>query len=261
MAGKLIGSTETVDGAAVGSANKRKERKVNLPKIVTRDEWLAARKELLSREKEFDHERDRLTEARRKLPMVKVEKDYVFDGPQGAVTLRDLFEGRRQLIVYHFMFESDRNEGCKHCSCVMDNIAGGLIHLTARDTSFAAISRAPIAKLEAFKRRMQWTFPWVSSFKNDFNYDYHVTLDPERGSTVYNYRKVDFHGEMPGLSVFFRDNDLILHSYSTYFRGVDMLLPMYHVLDRTPLGPSGGQGEQHGGRRGLLGPVPRRVWL
>jgi predicted dithiol-disulfide oxidoreductase (DUF899 family) len=209
---------------------------IDSPKVVSQAEWLVARKELLAREKEYDHVRDKLTEARGKLPMVKVEKEYVFDGPQGAVTLRDLFEGRRQLIVYHFMFDPDRNTGCKHCSCVMDNVAGGLIHLTARDTSFAAISRAPIAKIEAFKRRMQWTFPWVSSFKNDFNYDYHVTLDPDRGSTVYNYRRFDFHGELPGLSVFFRDNDVILHSYSTYFRGLDMLLSMYHLLDRTPLG-------------------------
>lgn len=192
---------------------------MNLPKIVTRDEWLEARKELLAWEKDFDHERDRLTEARRKLPMVKVEKEYVFDGPQGGVPLRDLFEGRRQLIVYHMMFDPAGTTACKHCSCVMDNIAGGLIHLTARDTSFATISRAPIAKIETFKRRMQWTFPWVSSANNDFNYDYHITLDPDRGSAVYNYRKFDFRGELPGLSVFFRDNDLILHSYSTYFRG------------------------------------------
>jgi predicted dithiol-disulfide oxidoreductase (DUF899 family) len=209
---------------------------MSVPKIVKRDEWLEARKELLTKEKEFDHGRDRLTEARRNLPMVKVDKEYVFDGPQGTVTLGDLFEGRRQLIVYHFMFDPDHNAGCKHCSCVMDNIAGSLVHLTARDTSFAAVSRAPIAKVEAFKRRMQWTFTWVSSFKNDFNYDYHVTLDPDKGSTVYNYRTFDFRGELPGLSVFFRDNDLIFHSYSTYFRGLDMLLPMYHLLDRTPMG-------------------------
>jgi predicted dithiol-disulfide oxidoreductase (DUF899 family) len=195
-----------------------------------------ARKELLVREKEFDHERDRLTEARRKLPMVKVEKEYVFDGPQGFVTLDDLFEGRRQLIVYHFMFDPSRNTGCKNCSFVMDNIASGLVHLTAKDTSFAAISRAPIAKIDAFKKRMQWTFCWVSSFKNDFNYDFHVTLDPDKGSTLYNYRKLDYRGELPGLSVFFRDKDRILHSYSTFFRGLDMLLSMYHLLDRTPLG-------------------------
>ena len=206
------------------------------PEVVTQEEWLVARKDLLAKEKAFDHERDRLTEARRRLPLVKVEKEYVFDGPQGAVTLRDLFEGRRQLIVYHLMFEPARSTACKHCSCVMDNIAGALIHLAARDTSFAAISRAPITKIEAFKKRMQWTFPWMSSFKNDFNYDYHVTLDSEKDSTVYNYQPFDFYGEMPGLSVFFRQNDLLLHSYSSYFRGLDMLLPMYHLLDRTPLG-------------------------
>jgi predicted dithiol-disulfide oxidoreductase (DUF899 family) len=206
------------------------------PNIVTRDAWLEARKELLAREKEFDHARDRLTEARRKLPMVKVRKEYVFDGPQGPITLRDLFEGRRQLIVYHLMFDPARNTACKHCSCVMDNIAGGLVHLTARDTSFAAVSRAPIVKIEAFKKRMQWTFSWVSSFKNDFNYDYHVTLDPDKGFSVCNYKRFDFRGELPGLSAFFRDNDLILHSYSTYFRGLDILLSMYHLLDRTPLG-------------------------
>jgi predicted dithiol-disulfide oxidoreductase (DUF899 family) len=218
------------------------EAKVNLPKIVTRAEWLVARKELLAMEKEFDRERDRLTKARSKLPMVEVEKEYVFDGPKGAVTLSDLFEGRRQLIAYHLMFDPARDTACKHCSCVMDNIEGSLVHLTARNTSFAAISRAPVAKIERFKKRMQWTFPWLSSFQNDFNYDYHVTLDPEKGSTVYNYKTFDYHGELPGLSVFFRDNGVILHSYSTYFRGLDMLLPMYHLLDRTPLGRHEEQG-------------------
>jgi predicted dithiol-disulfide oxidoreductase (DUF899 family) len=203
---------------------------------VTRDEWLAARTEFLAREKEFTRQRYALNEARRRLPMVKVEKEYVFDGPRGAVTLADLFEGRRQLIVYHFMFYPDRTIGCKHCSCVMDNIAGSLVHLTARDTSFAAVSRAPLAKIEAFKRRMRWTFPWVSSFNNDFNYDYHVTLDPDRGYSLYNYRTTDIRGEMPGLSVFFRDGDLILHSYSTYSVGLDIFLSMYHLLDVTPLG-------------------------
>jgi len=215
---------------------------MNLPKIVRREEWLEARKELLAREKEFDHERDRLTEVRRQLPMVKVEKEYVFDGPRGPVTLRDLFEGRRQLIVYHFMFDpvkghsGDRNAGCKHCSFVMDNIAGSLVHLSARETSFAAVSRAPRAKIEAYQRRMQWSFPWVSSFNNDFNYDYHVTLDPDKGSTVYNYKEVNFRGEMPGLSVFLHDGDSIFHTYSTYMRGLDMFLSMYHLLDVTPLG-------------------------
>ena len=208
----------------------------NRRNVVTRDEWLAARTEFLAREKEFTRQRRALVEGLRKLPMVKVDKEYVFDGPRGAVTLRDLFEGRRQLIVYHFMFYPERNAGCKHCSCVMDNIAGSLIHLTARDTSFVAVSRAPLAKLEAFKRRMQWTFPWVSSFHNEFNFDFHVTLDPDKGYSYYNYRTVDLRGEMPGLSAFFRDHGEILHSYSTYFVGLDIFLPMYHLLDVTPLG-------------------------
>lgn len=209
---------------------------MNAPRVVTREEWLAARTEFLSREKELTRQRYALAEARRQLPMVKVEKEYVFEVPQGTLTLRDLFDGRRQLIVYHFMYYPDRNQGCKHCSCVMDNIAGSLVHLTARDTSFAAVSRAPIAKIEAFKQRMEWTFPWVSSLNNDFNYDYYVTLDPDRGYSFYNYKTVNIRGEMPGLSVFFRDNDVILHSYSTYFVGLDIFLPMYHLLDVTPLG-------------------------
>jgi predicted dithiol-disulfide oxidoreductase (DUF899 family) len=149
------------------------------------------------------------------------------------VPLVDLFEGRRQLIVYHVMFDPAGTTACKHCSCVMDNIAGSLIHLTARDTSFAAISRAPIAKIEPFKRRMQWAFPWVSSFKNDFNYDYHVTLDPDKGSTVYNYRTLDYRGELPGLSVFFRVNDLIFHSWTCSFRCTTFLTGLRWAARRT----------------------------
>jgi predicted dithiol-disulfide oxidoreductase (DUF899 family) len=213
-----------------------KESKMNLPKIATQDEWSAARQELLTKEKEFTRQRHAFSEAQRKLPMVEVEKDYVFDGPRGAVTLGDLFEGRRQLIVYHFMVHPDPGTACKHCSCVMDNLSGGLLHLSARDTSFAAVSRAPLAKIESFKRRMQWAFPWVSSFDNDFNYDYHVTLDPDRGYSVYNYKRTNIQGEMPGLSVFLRNDARIYHSYSTYFVGLDIFLPMYHLLDVTPLG-------------------------
>jgi len=209
---------------------------MTLSKIVTREEWLAARRAFLAREKAFTRQRYAHAEALRKLPMVKVEKEYVFDAPQGTVTLRDLFEGRRQLIVYHLMFDPDRSRACKHCACVMDNIAGSLVHLTARNTSFAAVSRAPLARIEPFKRRMQWTFPWVSSFKNDFNYDYHTTLDPDRGYSTYNYERTRIRGEMPGLSVFYREKDLILHSYSTYFVGLDIFLPMYHLLDVTRLG-------------------------
>ena len=206
------------------------------PRVVSQDEWLAARKELLAEEKQFTHQREALAAARRELPAVKIEKEYVFDAPLGAVCLRNLFEGRRQLIVYHLMFEPTRKTACKHCSCVMDNIGGALIHLNARDTSFAAVSRAPIEKIEAFKKRMKWDFTWVSSFKNDFNYDFQVTLDPEKGYSTHNYRRFDFRGELPGLSVFIRANHEVFHSYSTYLRGIDVFLPMYHLLDATPLG-------------------------
>jgi predicted dithiol-disulfide oxidoreductase (DUF899 family) len=209
---------------------------MNLPKIATRDEWLAARRELLAREKEFTRQRHAFSEAQRNLPMVEVDKEYVFDGPQGSVTLADLFKGSNQLIVYHFMVHPDPGTACKHCSCVMDNISGALLHLPARDTSFAAVSRAPLAKIEAFKERMQWAFPWVSSFNNDFNYDYHVSLDPDRGYSVYNFKKTTIHGEMPGLSVFLCNDSRIYHSYSTYLVGLDIFLPMYHLLDVTPLG-------------------------
>jgi predicted dithiol-disulfide oxidoreductase (DUF899 family) len=209
---------------------------MDFPKVVTQMEWLTARKELLAKEKDFTHQREALAAARRQMPAVKVEREYVFDGPRGTASLRDLFEGRRQLVIYHLMFEPTRKTACKHCSCVMDNIGGALIHLTARDTSFAAVSRAPIEKIEAFRKRMEWNFTWVSSFKNDFNYDYQVTLDPEKGYSTHNYRPFDFRGELPGLSVFIRAKEDILHSYSTYLRGIDVFLPMYHLLDATPLG-------------------------
>ena len=211
------------------------------PRLVTRKEWLVAREQLLAKEKECTHQREALAAARRHMPAVKVEKKYVFEGPRGAVSLGDLFEGRRQLIIYHLMFEPTRTTACKHCSCVMDNIAGTLIHLTARDTSFAAVSRAPIEKIEAWKKRMEWNFTWVSSFKNDFNYDYQVTLDPEKGYSTHNYRPFDFRGELPGLSVFIRADGEILQSYSTYLRGIDVFLPMYHLLDATPLGRQEGK--------------------
>jgi predicted dithiol-disulfide oxidoreductase (DUF899 family) len=207
-----------------------------IPKIATRQEWLKLRFELLKREKQFTHERESLAKARQELPMVLLEKTYRFEGPQGPVSLGDLFQARRQLIVYHFMFHPDLDQGCKHCSCVMDNIAGGLIHLQARDTSFAAVSRAPMTKIQAFKRRMGWTFPWVSSFESEFNYDFQVTLDPAKGFTTHNFKTMDWEGELPGLSVFFRSDGKIYHSYSTYLRGLDIFLPMYHLLDSTPLG-------------------------
>ena len=209
---------------------------MNDPKIVTYDEWHAARKEFLAKEKALSHQREALAKARRELPMVKLEKEYVFDGPQGTVTLGDLFEGRRQLVIYHFMFDPNRDTACKHCSCVMDNLNGALVHLAGRDTSFAAVSRAPIARIEAWKKRMEWKFRWVSSFKSDFNYDFQVTLDPDQGFSEHNFTHFAFRGELPGLSVFFRHGEHLLRSYSTYLRGLDTFLPMYQLLDVTPLG-------------------------
>jgi predicted dithiol-disulfide oxidoreductase (DUF899 family) len=216
------------------------------PRVVSRDEWLVARNELLRKEKESTRQRDALSAERRKLPMVRIDKEYVFEGPNGRTNLRDLFEGRRQLAVYHFMFDPSWDEGCKSCSHFMDNIAGGIVHFAARDTSFAVISRAPLRKIEPFKKRMGWTFRWLSSFDSDFNYDFHVTLDEAAGSDEYNYAKAtalvqagklwSAKGELPGLSFFLRDGDSVFHTYSTYQRGLDLLLNTYNFLDLSPLG-------------------------
>ena len=218
------------------------------PTIVSRAEWIAARKELLALEKTATRERDAVTAARRRLPMVPVETPYVFDGPQGPVTLLDLFGNRTQLIVYHFMFDPAWEEGCKSCSFLMDSIGECVVHLVARDTSFAAVSRAPIAKIDAFKKRMGWTFPWVSSGGTNFNSDFAVTIDVDEadGSGEYNYQPADVlfkagkiwfrKGELPGLSVFLRDREHVFHTYSTYQRGLDVFLNTYNLLDVTPLG-------------------------
>ena len=216
------------------------------PAVATRDEWLHARRTLLAQEKELTRTRDALAAARRRLPMVRVDEEYVFDGPAGPTSLRDLFGPHRQLVVYHFMFDPAWTEGCKSCSYVMDNLSGALVHLAARDTAFAAISRAPLATIEPFRARMGWTFPWLSSSGNSFNYDFHVTLDAALGSVEYNYASVPElvrrgempyeRGEMPGLSVFLREGDDVFHTYSTYQRGLDGLLNTYNVLDLTPLG-------------------------
>lgn len=228
-------NTRKLNTGCPGETDESSDSAASL-RVVSRAEWRAARQKLLAREKALDRERDRLTEARRRLPLVEVTEDYVFQTAAGPLCLADLFEGRSQLIVYHLMFEPSRTTACKHCSCVMDNIAGCLVHLHARDTSFAAVSRAPIDKIETFKARMEWDFRWVSSFDSNFNYDLEVTLDPKRGFSSHNFQSLDFEGELPGLSVFFMRNGAVLHSYSTYLRGLDMLLPMYHLLDRTPLG-------------------------
>jgi len=219
---------------------------MNRPNIVSRDQWLAARTALLVQEKEASRQRDALSAERRKLPMVEIDKSYVFEGPDGPATLRDLFANRQQLIIYHFMFDPQWEEGCKSCSHFMDNAAGSIVHLAARETSFVVASRAPLRKIEAFKKRMGWEFRWVSSFGSDFNHDFGVTLDPERQPYQYNYtdaktllaqRKIWFEkGELPGISVFLRDGDRVFHTYSAYQRGLDLPLNTYNFLDLTPLG-------------------------
>jgi predicted dithiol-disulfide oxidoreductase (DUF899 family) len=167
---------------------------MSLPNVVSRDEWLAARKELLAKEKELTRRRDALNVARRMLPMVAIDKEYVFEGPDGKATLLDLFEGRRQLIFAHFMFDPSWDDGCPSCSAGADEMSAGLIaHLNARETSLAYVSRAPLAKLEDYKARKGWTFPWYSSYGSDFNYDFHVTLDESVAPVEYNYRTVDEH--------------------------------------------------------------------
>ncbi len=198
------------------------ETKTNRPNVVSRAEWLVARKELLAREKESVRQRDALSAERRKLPMVEIQKEYIFEGPNGRANLRDLFGRNRQLFTYHFMFDPSWDEGCKSCSHLIDNVAGAIVHLAVRDTSFAAISRAPLAKIAVFQKRMGWTFPWLSSSGNDFNYDFHVTLDEAEGSVEYNYAdaaallkagKIWYtKGELPGLSVFLRDGDRVFHT-------------------------------------------------
>jgi predicted dithiol-disulfide oxidoreductase (DUF899 family) len=209
--------------------------------VVSREAWLEARRAFLAREKAFDRERDALSAARRALPRVKLEKEYVFEERSGKRALGDLFEGRRQLIVYHFMFAPEWEAGCKSCSFVADNFASSIVHLAARDTSFAVISRAPLAKIEAFQERMGWRFRWLSSLESDFNFDFHVSFTPEelaRGTVEYNYEERPWKGgsEAPGASVFLREGSDLFHTYSTYMRGLDHLLATYEYLDLTPLG-------------------------
>lgn len=216
-------------------------RTVDNPKIVSREEWLVARKKLLAREKRLTHERDAIAAERRQLPWVKVEKNYVFSSPNGKKTLTDLFDGRSQLIIYHFMFGPDWNEGCPSCSFNMDHTDGALVHLAQRDVSFAAVSRAPISKIEAFKKRLGWNFNWVSSYGSDFNYDYQVSFTPEQmaqGKLEYNFDRVEFpSAEAPGISVFYKDKDgNIFHTYSAYARGTESTLNTYNYLDYVPKG-------------------------
>lgn len=209
-------------------------------KIVSAAEWLTARKELLLKEKEFTRLRDELSRKRREMPWEKVEKQYVFQGANGKETLADLFDGRSQLIVYHFMFGPGWKEGCPSCSYLADSFDGVVIHLAQRDTTFVAISRATLAEIDVFKKRMGWKFKWVSSNGSDFNYDYQVSNGngEKAGSSVYyNYTLTEFPSdERPGLSVFFKKDGEVFHTYSTYARGLDILLPTYNFLDMTAKG-------------------------
>lgn len=207
-------------------------------RIVTSEEWTAQRKALLAKEKELTRARDALAAARRALPWERVEKDYVFDGPHGEETLADLFDGRSQLVVYHFMFGPDATVGCKSCSWWADNFERHAIHLAHRDVTVLAVSRGPIDKLLAFRERMGWTFHWVSSGRSDFNFDFHVSLEPGKDAGTYNYAPKTFGGsELPGISVFYKDADgAIYHTYSTYGRGLDPVNAGYQLLDLVPKG-------------------------
>ncbi|HYL22195.1 MAG TPA: thioredoxin family protein [Gemmatimonadales bacterium] len=209
--------------------------------VVSRKEWLAARTALLAKEKDFTRRRDELSRERRALPWVQVDKPYVFEGPSGRETLAQLFGNRSQLVVYHFMFNPESDEGCKHCSFWADNFNGIGVHLNHRDVSFVAISRAALAKIERFQRRMGWTFKWVSSSQTDFNYDYHVSFTPQdiqSGAVFYNYVKSAMDMvDREGVSVFYKDErDTVFHTYSTYARGIDLLNTAYNYLDLVPKG-------------------------
>jgi len=238
-------------------------------KIVSRDEWIAARKKLLAEEKELTHRSDEVARHRQELPWVRVEKDYRFETDTGSASLADLFCGRSQLLVYHFMFGPDYTAGCPHCSAIADGFNGCWIHLANHDVMFSAISRAPLAKLQAFRKRMGWNFPWASSAETDFNFDFNVSVSEEQqrsGRIEYNYEKTGVHSrdheiadsmatefgnklastvgtdwatyirEMPGMSAFELEDGVVYHTYSAYARGLDAMWGVYQWLDRAPLG-------------------------
>jgi len=211
-------------------------------KVVSRSEWIEARKRLLGEEKRFTRARDELSQQRRDLPWEQVEKKYIFEGASGKKTLPELFDGKSQLIVYHFMFDPSWTEGCKSCSFWADNFNGIVSHLRQRDVTLVAISRAPLPQLQVFQKRMGWSFQWLSSFGTDFNHDYYVSFTPEEvaGEIYYNYKKNakhPFSGEAPGISVFYKGSDgRVFHTYSCYSRGLDMMNTAYHYLDLAPKG-------------------------
>ena len=211
------------------------------PKVVSQEEWLAARQQHLKKEKEFSLLRDDLSRQRRQLPWVKVEKNYLFEGPDGKESLSDLFGGKSQLIVYHFMLGPGWDQGCPSCSFIADHMDGSVIHLAQRDVTLVVVSRAPLSEITKFQNRMGWRFKWVSSNGNDFNFDYHVSFAKDelaKGEVYYNYKKQKFGSEEgPGLSVFHQDAaGNVFHTYSTYSRGLDILIGAYNYLDLTPKG-------------------------
>lgn len=220
-------------------------------RTAARDEWLAERLDLLKAEKELTRLNDDVARKRRELPWVPVEKDYVFDTEDGEATLADLFHGRSQLVVYHFMFDPEWDEGCPSCSSVADGFDTTHLHLQNHDVAFTAVSRAPLQKLLAYRKRMGWDFPWASSGRSDFNYDFHVTIDPAVAPVEYNYRDQaelerlniawrDWSGEQPGMSAFALDDGVVHHTYSAYARGLDAMWTMWQWLDRAPLGRNEG---------------------
>ncbi len=218
---------------------------MNDGQVVSREAWLEARKALLAKEKELTHARDALRAERQALPRVKVDKNYTFDSPEGKISLLELFDKRRQLIIQHFMFDPDWEDGCPSCSYATDDF-GDLLHLHDKDTPFVMVSRAPLEKLEAWKARKGWALPWVSSYGSDFNYDFYATVDEAVAPMRVNYRskeeleqaglKSDGKGEIPGYSVFLRDGDNIYHTYATFARGVELLVSGTQFLCLTPLG-------------------------
>ena len=224
---------------------------MSLPQIASREEWLAARKALLAEEKRLTRQRDALNAERRRLPMVEIEKPYVFQGPDGELGLLDMFDGRRQLILGHFMFAPSWEDGCPSCSAGADEVSDGLLrHLHARDTTLVYVSRAPLEKIEAYKAKKGWTFPWYSSYGSDFNYDFHVTMDESVAPIEYNYKTPAEHreagtayyfegdqpSEQPGTSYFLRVDDRVFHTYSTFGRGAEATGGSYYFLDLTALG-------------------------
>jgi predicted dithiol-disulfide oxidoreductase (DUF899 family) len=221
----------------------------NLPEVVSPDEWLKARKDLLTSEKEAVRAKDALNSRRRMLPMVRVENEYRFEGPDGTVGLLDLFDGERQLVVQHFMFDPAWEDGCGSCTAAVDELSDGLLrHLRARSTVYAVVARAPLAKLDAYRAKRGWTIPFYSSFGSDFNYDFHVSFDDRVTPVMFNYRGpeelraagqgwlLEDPMEQPGMSCFLRDGDEVFHTYSTFARGTEQAGDSYGILDMTALG-------------------------